>query len=248
MKPLRDILPAAHTGRSEEPVAREESESAPQSSSSSSRKRPQTRIACTPCRRRKSKCDGRRPVCTTCAAAGLQECEYDGDPDLTRAAALRKRNDELQRQIALYDQLFGVLSSRSEAESIDILRRIRRANVRTDLEELVRFINDGDLLVQLSTAGAAAAELEAGMPRAAAEALVASDEITALLTSLKTYVSQLEPSLRSSFLDAFKVRMAQATDAVGDPDSRALSTAPPSKAVSIISDSDLPSFQIRKHP
>jgi hypothetical protein len=122
-------------------------------------------------------------VCTTCAAAGLQECEYDGDPDLTRAAALRKRNDELQRQIALYDQLFTVLSGRSEAESIDILRRIRRANIRTDLEELVRFINDGDLLVQLSTAGNAA-EVEAGMPRATAETLVASDEITALLDSL----------------------------------------------------------------
>lgn len=160
---------------------------------------------------------------------------------------MRKRNDELQRQIALYDQLFTVLSGRSEAESIDILRRIRRANIRTDLEELVRFINDGDLLVQLSTAGNAA-EVEAGMPRAAAEALVASDEITALLDSLRTYVSQLEPSLRPSFLDAFKARMTLAMGVVG-PDAPALSpAAPSSKAVSIISDSDLPSFQIRKHP
>ncbi|KAH7377206.1 hypothetical protein B0T11DRAFT_214024, partial [Plectosphaerella cucumerina] len=112
------------------------------------RKRPQTRMTCTPCRRRKSKCDGGRPTCTACATAGLQKCEYDGDPDLTRAAALRKRHDELERRVVLYEQLFAVLSDRPEFKSIEILRRIRRANFKIDLEELSRSFSHGDVLVR----------------------------------------------------------------------------------------------------
>lgn len=124
-------------------------------------------------------------MCTACTTSGLQDCEYDGDPDLTRTAALRKKNDELQRRAELFEDLFEVLSRRTEDESIEILRRIRQTNLKTELEELVRFLKDGDLLVQLSTAGAAVKSPDGEvLPSTPAEVLLVSDEVTSLLASL----------------------------------------------------------------
>lgn len=187
MKSFREIRPAG-AGRPGEPVmAHEESESTPQQSSSSStkKKRAQTRIACSSCRRRKSKCDGGRPVCTLCAAAGHRQCEYDGDPDLTRTAALRKKHDELQRRNELFNELFHALLQRPEDESIEIIRWMRRTKLVADLEELVRLIRHGDLLVQLSATGPAKSlghnDQRCSTP---SEVLLASDEVTSLLASL----------------------------------------------------------------
>ena len=124
-------------------------------------------------------------MCTACTASGLLECEYDGDPDLTRTAALRKKNDELLRRNEMFEELFAVLSRRTEDESIEIIRRMRQTNVKTELEDLVRFIKDGDLLVQLSTAGSAnMSEEDNAVVVASAEALLVSDEVTSLLASL----------------------------------------------------------------
>jgi hypothetical protein len=39
-------------------------------------------------------------------------------PDLARAAALRKTNNKLYRHLMLYEQLFAMLSDRSEYEPI----------------------------------------------------------------------------------------------------------------------------------
>ncbi|GJC82878.1 nitrogen assimilation transcription factor nit-4 [Colletotrichum liriopes] len=152
MKPQREILPAGTTAASS---ASSERESTPQSAtgttSSAPRRRPQTKIACTSCRRRKSKCDGMRPVCSLCAGMGRTRCEYDAGPDVTRFAALKSKHEELQRRVALFEELFRLLSMRSEAESIEIIRRMRTTNVETDLEDLVKFIKNADLLMQLAS-------------------------------------------------------------------------------------------------
>ncbi|GKT62351.1 nitrogen assimilation transcription factor [Colletotrichum tofieldiae] len=152
MKPQREILPAGTTAASS---ASSEQESTPQSAtgtiSSAPRRRPQTKIACTSCRRRKSKCDGMRPVCSLCAGMGRTRCEYDAGPDVTRFAALKSKHEELQRRVALFEELFCLLSMRSEAESIEIIRRMRTTNVETDLEDLVKFIKNADLLMQLAS-------------------------------------------------------------------------------------------------
>ncbi|ROT37566.1 hypothetical protein SODALDRAFT_200087 [Sodiomyces alkalinus F11] len=156
MKSLREILPApASQTTANSPVDESEPTPTPQARSSSvGRRRPQTRVACTPCRRKKSKCDGRRPVCSACTNAGSpQDCEYDADPDISRVAALRKKSEDLQRRVALLEELFHLLALRPEQDSIEILRRMRTTNYQTDLEHLVKFIREGDLLVQAATAG-----------------------------------------------------------------------------------------------
>lgn len=186
MRPFRELLPA-HLNAEEKSESGEEAEgAAPTSSSSSSsnaRKRPQTRIACDPCRRKKSKCDGRRPVCSTCASAGLHECDYDGEPDLTRTAALKKKYEQLQHRLQLFEELFHLLSLRSDDESVEIIRRMRTANLDSDLEDLVRFIKDGDMLMQLCAAGAGR-DVEHALPSAKTSHAGTSEDVASLLVTL----------------------------------------------------------------
>ncbi|GJC97179.1 C6 transcription factor [Colletotrichum higginsianum] len=83
---------------------------------------------------------------------GRTRCEYDAGPDVTRFAALKTKHEELQRRVTLFEELFRLLSMRSEGESVEIIRRMRTANIETDLEDLVKFIKNADLLMQLSSA------------------------------------------------------------------------------------------------
>jgi Zn(2)-Cys(6) binuclear cluster domain-containing protein len=182
MRPFREILPAG-PGPQQQSANKDGSDTTPQSSSSSSRKHPNTKIACTPCRRRKSKCDGRRPACTSCTSS-IHECEYDGDPDLTRAAALRKKHVELHHRIQLFEEVFKLLSEKSATESIEILRRMRQTSLETDLEELVTFLNHGSLLVQLSMARGALQQDDEVSPVPTALQLLASDGITNIMASM----------------------------------------------------------------
>ncbi|KAJ7621071.1 hypothetical protein FB45DRAFT_1062110 [Roridomyces roridus] len=77
-------------------------------------RRPYAAIACSVCRTKKSKCDGQRPVCSSCAAAGRNdECTWARDtaPRKPRSEAqceaLKKRADSLQSYI---DLLEGILA------------------------------------------------------------------------------------------------------------------------------------------
>ncbi|KAK7562700.1 fungal-specific transcription factor domain-containing protein [Phyllosticta paracitricarpa] len=51
--------------------------------SSKERKRKCTPTACAPCRKRKSKCDGAIPSCSSCTAVYKTECHYGGDSKLS---------------------------------------------------------------------------------------------------------------------------------------------------------------------
>ncbi|KAK2047898.1 hypothetical protein LZ31DRAFT_582532 [Colletotrichum somersetense] len=206
MKPQRDILPAGPTAASS---ASSERESTPQSATGSTpsapRRRPQTKIACTSCRRRKSKCDGMRPVCSLCAGMGRTKCEYDAGPDVTRFAALKTKHEGLQRRLALFEELFRLLSMRSDAESLEIISRMRIANIETDIEDLVKFIKNADLLMQLSSTQAdhtppASGALGAGTHPPGTPL----NDISSLFELLKSVISKLDPSARSAFLDTIR--------------------------------------------
>ncbi|KAK8167985.1 fungal-specific transcription factor domain-containing protein [Phyllosticta citrichinensis] len=54
-----------------------------QDESSRERKRKCTPTACVPCRKRKSKCDGSIPSCSSCTAVYKTECHYGGDSKLS---------------------------------------------------------------------------------------------------------------------------------------------------------------------
>lgn len=60
---------------------------------------------------------------------------------------MKRKFGELQSQITPYEQLFGLLTTKSEEECIEIVRRIKRG---ATVESILRYIHDGDLLLQLS--------------------------------------------------------------------------------------------------
>ncbi|KAK0637178.1 hypothetical protein B0T17DRAFT_101574 [Bombardia bombarda] len=117
-----------------------------------SRQTRKTQMACEACRRRKTRCNGRRPACSTCKVSN-RDCEYASEPGVSRTELLKRKNDELQTRVALFTELFDLLSSLPEPELRASLSRIRSADRLTDIEQLVRFIQYGNTL-QLSQANA----------------------------------------------------------------------------------------------
>ncbi|KIW08512.1 uncharacterized protein PV09_01406 [Verruconis gallopava] len=64
-------------------------------SRTSSGRREVVAMACQPCRKRKTKCDGQRPTCSACVQRGHTNCFYDSSSDMRRTSALKKRIDQL---------------------------------------------------------------------------------------------------------------------------------------------------------
>ncbi|KAI2631054.1 hypothetical protein GGR54DRAFT_628061 [Hypoxylon sp. NC1633] len=110
------------------------------------RTRRQVTAACEACRRRKSKCNAERPQCNLCVRHGT-DCRYATAPTETHSQALKRKNSELQNRITPYQELFDLLQTKSETESLEIWRRIRTGN---DVNSILRHTRDGDLLIQLS--------------------------------------------------------------------------------------------------
>ncbi|KAL8783320.1 MAG: hypothetical protein Q9195_009428, partial [Heterodermia aff. obscurata] len=92
-------------------------------------------------------CEGQRPSCAKCVQAG-ESCVYEVAEDETRYTALKKTNKSLMEDNSEMQQLLDCLRTRSEAEALDILHRLRSGADPSTVLELVR---DGDLLLQAST-------------------------------------------------------------------------------------------------
>lgn len=104
--------------------------------------------ACEACRKRKSKCNAERPKCSLCVRHRT-DCRYATAPTETHSQALKRKHSELQDRITPYEELFGLLKSKSETESLEILRRVRSG---AEVGSILRHARDGDLLIQLSLA------------------------------------------------------------------------------------------------
>ncbi|KAL8372910.1 hypothetical protein RB599_000234 [Gaeumannomyces hyphopodioides] len=153
MSSFRQLLPAAP------PANDGDSSSSPTPSSSGPSQKPPRKnradIACTPCRKRRSKCNGARPICLRCAQSAL-ECEYE----MPQAEAMKRKLDDLEeanKQLALseerhrqrasaYEELIEILRTRPEHEVGPIVSRIRSGE---QAMSVVRLVKDGDLLLQL---------------------------------------------------------------------------------------------------
>jgi hypothetical protein len=70
-----------------------------------------------------------------------------GSAKETHAQALKRKLSELNNREATYRQIFDHLRSRSEAESREIVKRIRSG---ADPESILRYITEADLLLQLA--------------------------------------------------------------------------------------------------
>ncbi|KAF2487105.1 hypothetical protein BDY17DRAFT_319672 [Neohortaea acidophila] len=85
-----------------------------------------TQNACSRCRIKKTKCDGKRPICGRCRR-GQSECVYDiAEEGITKMQHLQhqlnKRNEDYGRLV----RLFGALQSGSEEQATGLLARLRR--------------------------------------------------------------------------------------------------------------------------
>jgi hypothetical protein len=104
-----------------------------------------TIVACVPCRRRKTKCDGRRPVCSQCQSRDGQ-CHYDMSEDQRRLTYLRENVDALHEEKSNLEQVLWHLRNSTEDESFEILRRIRGG---ADAQSLVQQIQASRSLTQV---------------------------------------------------------------------------------------------------
>ncbi|KAH7376999.1 hypothetical protein B0T11DRAFT_25571 [Plectosphaerella cucumerina] len=129
-KRYRELLPL--------PNGTSDSSSTPTTSSSSAdperdnvkRKRVGTQLACNECRRRKARCDGKRPACTACvkrsASCSYADKESQGDPATVTASM----------------QVLDMLKSASESQALDILRLLRANGDPEAVMSLIHARND----------------------------------------------------------------------------------------------------------
>ncbi|KAI1844183.1 hypothetical protein JX265_002956 [Neoarthrinium moseri] len=136
---LRPLLPATNNSGS-----RDTADSPPAGSRPA--KRAPTKAACEACRRRKSKCSAERPRCTICVERNTI-CEYSTLPAETHLTAQKRRFNDLQSKCESYESLVDLFRTRQEDEALGVFQRIRAG---VDVEAIVRNIQDGDLLLQLS--------------------------------------------------------------------------------------------------
>ncbi|KAI4737203.1 hypothetical protein E4T50_12332 [Aureobasidium sp. EXF-12298] len=104
-------------------------------------KRKAVSSACIPCRKRKSKCDGGLPSCSTCMAVYRTDCSYDQDTDHRRKGALRKDIASLQNKNTALDVVINSLCALPEHEATALFHSLRRGE---RLDCLAEAINAGD--------------------------------------------------------------------------------------------------------
>lgn len=115
-------------------------------------KRTVTLGACVACRKRKSKCDGNRPVCTCCTQKDTS-CVYELGPNEKPSQAMKRKNEEMQGELSNLRQLYEFLRHQPEQEAMEVLRRIR-ASTNTPpsqrIAELADFARHGGTTMQQS--------------------------------------------------------------------------------------------------
>ncbi|KAK1716020.1 uncharacterized protein BDZ83DRAFT_46730 [Colletotrichum acutatum] len=120
---IRKLAPLASAGDSAQSSTSEQPFQA-----DSKRKRQQADIACNPCRRRKSRCDGLRPTCAACQKRS-SDCTY-----VQKREALQSSYESHEPQ-----ELLDILKSVTEQHAIQILRLWR---TDTDIAAVLSFARE----------------------------------------------------------------------------------------------------------
>ncbi|KAK3995166.1 hypothetical protein QBC44DRAFT_356571 [Cladorrhinum sp. PSN332] len=135
---LRPLLPAppqsdASRGASS-PVASSQVVLAPRRQPSSS--------ACDMCRRKKTKCDNKRPSCGRCLAIN-ETCFYDANADETSGMARKRKYIAADKELSDFRELFELLRHPAVDVASAIFSRIRVAD---DLLEVLQSVRDAEVL------------------------------------------------------------------------------------------------------
>ncbi len=91
-------------------------------------------VACEPCRKKKCKCDGKRPICGTCVARET-DCIYDGEPDARRSVTLKRKNEALVEEVKRMRDLLELMRSKPQSEAVRIFQQVRSSS---DVESIYK--------------------------------------------------------------------------------------------------------------
>ena len=94
-------------------------------SSQTRQKRRQVVAACENCRKRKEKCDDKRPTCGACARRGVYCNNGTKDDEPSSALTLRSRNALLRQENKQLRELFMLLRKMCEGDTYEVLGRLR---------------------------------------------------------------------------------------------------------------------------
>lgn len=75
------------------------------------------------------------------------QCQYRTESAETHGQALKRKFDQVQDRISLYEELFGFLRTMPERDAQDVLRRLRAG---ADVATLLTHVRSGDILLQLA--------------------------------------------------------------------------------------------------
>ncbi|KAM5528731.1 nitrogen assimilation transcription factor nira [Fusarium oxysporum f. sp. phaseoli] len=107
------------------------------------RKRVQVLVACEVCRRRKIKCDNRRPTCSQCIRS-VSECHFSISDDKTQHDALAHQLQVVSEGESSLKTILDLLRGSSKNESINLLNSIREAQ---SVNDFVKTFTDASLLL-----------------------------------------------------------------------------------------------------
>ncbi|RPB00486.1 hypothetical protein L873DRAFT_1679814 [Choiromyces venosus 120613-1] len=93
--------------------------------------------ACMPCRKRRSKCDGKVP-CVSCVSSNQSECVYDKQSDGRRAGTLKRHIDELFEDNNTFNCILGTIRSAPDEYVQPIITRLRSNEDYTDIANFIR--------------------------------------------------------------------------------------------------------------
>ncbi|RKL02913.1 hypothetical protein BFJ68_g11702 [Fusarium oxysporum] len=128
---LVPILPAQQTSGY---IYGEEHSPGPSSPPHRLRKRVLVAVACEGCRRKKAKCDGRKPTCSRCFSKS-EACSYE-TPSVP--VAVQKKYDILLVENQQYRELFDAINKKPECEAQEIFNRLRSSDQPLTVLESVR--------------------------------------------------------------------------------------------------------------
>ncbi|KAJ9145026.1 hypothetical protein NKR23_g5543 [Pleurostoma richardsiae] len=96
--------------------------------------------ACDRCRRKKIRCDGRRPACSACLKA-TADCKFPVPEGLTRREAEKRKFDEVAGANRDLESVVRLLRDGKESEAVSVLNRIRQADNLDDAVQSIAHAN-----------------------------------------------------------------------------------------------------------
>ncbi|EYB22091.1 hypothetical protein FG05_09102 [Fusarium graminearum] len=95
-------------------------------------------------------CGGERPTCFACVRNGHSaECSYETQPTETQRQAWKRKYSAVDGENSVHRRFIDIFRSHPVQDVNDILNRLRGG---TSVDELVRHVESGDLLLELSVA------------------------------------------------------------------------------------------------